>query len=63
MNEELIEKVEEIKSICIGVDSPDAILNGLTNPKDELVNCRKDIAKICDLIEEIETLLKEEKDV
>jgi len=62
-NEELKEKIqehiEEIKSICIGADSPDAMLNGLLHPNDELDKCREDISKISDLIEQIESLLEE----
>ena len=58
--DKVTEIIEEIKSICIGADSPDAQINGLKNPKDELYNCRKDLSAISDLIEELELCLEEE---
>lgn len=57
------EIIEEIKGICISADSPDAQVNGLKNPKDELYNCRKDLSTISDLIEELERCLEAEDDV
>ena len=57
------EIIEEIKGICVSADSPDAQVNGLKNPKDELYNCRKDLSTISDLIEELESCLEAEDDV
>lgn len=57
------EIIEEIKGICVSADSPDAQVNGLKNPKDELYNCRKDLSMISDLIEELERCLEAEDDV
>ena len=51
--ERIIEKLEEILSICVGADSPDALKNGKENPAQELANCRKDISAIADLTEEV----------
>ena len=59
MKDEIVELLEEIKSICVGADSPDALENGKKNPKDELAKCRKDISTISDLAEQIENLLEE----
>ena len=56
------EIIEEIKGICVSADSPDAQVNGLKNPKDELYNCRKDLSAISDLIEELERCLEDEDD-
>ena len=61
MKDEIVELLEEIKSICVGADSPDAMINGLNNPEDELDNCRKDLSRISDLIEQIENLFREVK--
>lgn len=55
------EILEEIQSICIGADSPDAMLNGLKNPSDELYNCRKDISAISNLVEELQQILFSEE--
>ena len=54
---EVLEMLEEIQSICVGVDSPDAIKNGEENPKEELNNCRKDISAISDIVEKIQAKL------
>lgn len=51
--------LEEIRAICVGADSPDAIKNGEENPKDELMNCRKDISAISDIVEKIQAKLWE----
>lgn len=51
--EKIIEKLEEIQSICIGADSPDAIENGKNNPADELEKCRQDLSAISDNVEKI----------
>jgi hypothetical protein len=51
--------IEEIKGICIGCFSPEAIVNGEENPKDELEKCRQDLNRISDVIEEIEKRLDE----
>ena len=54
------ELIEEIKGICIGADSPDAIKNGKEKPEDELRKCREDLSLISDIVEEIEKLTEEE---
>lgn len=48
------EKLEEIQSICIGADSPDAIEHGQRDPIEELQCCREDIAAISNLVEELQ---------
>lgn len=53
----IIEKLEEIQSICIGADSPDAIAHGEKNPVGELQCCREDISTISNIVEQIMTTL------
>lgn len=36
MKQDIIEMLDEIQSICIGADSPDAIENGKNNPADDM---------------------------
>lgn len=52
------ELLEEIQAICIGADSPDAIKRGKKNKSKELEYCRKDIAAISNIIEEIQEIRK-----
>lgn len=59
--DKITEIIEEIKSICIGADSPDAQINGLKNPSDELYNCRKDLNAISNLVEELQKVLFSEE--
>lgn len=51
--------IEEIKGLCVMCFSPEAIVNGEENPKDELEKCRQDLNRISDVIEEIEKRLDE----
>ena len=50
----IIEMLEEIQSICIGADSPDAQERTKTDPKTELENCQKDLSAISDIVEKIQ---------
>ena len=45
--------LEEIQSICIGADSPDAQERTQSDPKTELENCQKDLSAISNLAEKI----------
>lgn len=54
------EMLEEIQSICIGADSPDAIENGKRNPADELQKCREDISAISNITESLLASIKGE---
>ena len=54
--EKITELLDEIQSICIGADSPDAIENGKNNPADELEKCRQDLSAISDIVEQIQEL-------
>lgn len=58
--DEIIELLEEIKAICVGADSPDAIKNGEENAKDELKKCREDISAISNIVEKIQEKLQVE---
>lgn len=53
-----IELIEEIKSICIGAFSPNAIEAGKKDPLKELLNCYQDLKRISDIAEELEKLIK-----
>lgn len=53
MKQDIVEMLDEIQSICIGADSPDAIENGKNNPADELEKCRQDLSAISDNVEKI----------
>lgn len=53
MKQDIIEMLDEIQSICIGADSPDAIENGKNNPADELEKCRQDLSAISNIVEQI----------
>lgn len=53
MKQDIVEMLDEIQSICIGADSPDAIENGKNNPVDELEKCRQDLSAISDIVEQI----------
>ena len=55
-----IEMLEEIQSICIGADSPDAIENGKREPADELQKCREDISAISNITESLLASIKGE---
>jgi hypothetical protein len=55
--EESSKKLEEIQSICIGADSPDAIEHGERDPIEELQCCREDISAISNIVEQIMTTL------
>lgn len=56
-NDKIIELLEEIQSICIGADSPDAIEHGERDPLEELQCCREDIGAISNITEQILELL------
>lgn len=51
-----LELIEEIKSICVGAFSPDALKNGQQDPLKELLNCYQDLQRISDIAEELERL-------
>lgn len=53
MDRVIIEYLQEIQSICIGADSPDAIENGKRDPVDELQKCRVDMCAISVIVEKI----------
>lgn len=49
------EKLEEIQSICIGADSPDAQERTKQDPVSELKNCQQDLGAISNIVEELLT--------
>ena len=49
----LVEALEEIQSICIGADSPDAQEHGERDPIEELQCCREDISAISNITERL----------
>ena len=53
MTLEQIEKLEEIQSICIGADSPDAQERTKQDPIQELAYCQADLGAISKLVEEL----------
>lgn len=53
MKQDIVEMLDEIQSICIGADSPDAIENGKRDPADELKKCRQDLTAISNIVEQI----------
>lgn len=58
-NSKLFEQLEEIQSICIGADSPDANTLGEQDPAKELQNCRADISAISNITEQLQQTLGE----
>ena len=55
----LYEKLEEIQSICIGADSPDAHDHAERDPIEELQCCQQDIGAISNIVEEIQQMIGE----
>ena len=55
----LYEKLEEIQSICIGADSPDANTLGDQDPAKELQNCRADLSAISNITEQLQLMIGE----
>lgn len=53
--EKSCEQLEEIQSICIGADSPDAHEHAERDPIEELQCCQQDIGAISNIVEEIQT--------
>lgn len=52
-NQTLAEALEEIQSICIGADSPDAQERTQSDPKTELEYCQKDLSAISNIVERL----------
>lgn len=55
----LFELLEEIQSICIGADSPDANTLGDQDPAKELQNCRADLSAISNITEQLQLMIGE----
>ena len=55
----LYEKLEEIQSICIGADSPDANTLGDQDPAKELQNYRADLSAISNITEQLQLMIGE----
>lgn len=58
-NRQLFEQLEEIQSICIGADSPDAHEHAERDPFEELQCCQQDLGAISDIVEKIQQTLGE----
>lgn len=52
----ITEKLQEIQSICIGADSPDANEHAERDPIEELQCCQQDIGAISNITEEIQLI-------
>lgn len=57
--QKILELLEEIQSICIGADSPDANTLGEQDPVKELQNCRADISAISNITEQLQLMIGE----
>ena len=55
----LFEQLEEIQSICIGADSPDAHEHAERDPIEELQCCQQDLGAISNIVEKIQSTLGE----
>lgn len=58
-NRKLFEQLEEIQSICIGADSPDAHEHAERDPIEELQCCREDISAISNITEQLQLMIGE----